>query len=450
VVNLNYTTGRAGMESACTQAELRTVVTSRAFIEKAKLEPPGNVAMVYLEDVARGIGAAQRIPALLMALIAPLWLVRRFVGALPRPVMDDTSAVIFSSGSTGEPKGVKLSHFNVLSNVEGAARMFSLEPSDRVLHMLPFFHSFGNLLLWIGVHCGTSLVFLPNPRESETVGEMVEGYRATILVATPTFLQMYMKRCQPGQFGSLRLVVSGAEKLPQAFARAFREFFGLEILEGYGATECSPVISVNTADFRAPGVFQRGHKPGTVGRPFPGVSVRVVDPDTHEPLPTGEAGMVLVRGPNIMKGYLGRPDLTGKALRDGWYVTADIARVDEDGFITITDRLARFSKIGGEMVPHGRIEDALHSVIEANEQLFAVTAVRDPKKGERIAVVHVRTEVTADALVDKLKCCDLPNLFIPRPSDFIEVEALPVLGTGKMDLRAVREIAERGLNGAAD
>lgn len=442
VVNLNYTTGRAGMESACRQADLQTVITSKAFVAKAKLEPPTGVEVIELESVAKTIGGGGRIFALLLATCAPLWLIKACIGAVRRWKIDDTVAVIFSSGSTGEPKGIEVSHFNLISNIEGAEIAFHLGAQDRILHMLPFFHTFGNLLLWLGVHLQAALVFLPNPLDAEAVGDMTQGYGATIVVATPTFMQMYMKRLAPGKFGSVRLVVAGAEKLNAKFAAAFREHFGVEIHEGYGATECSPVISANTPDQRAPGVVQLGNRIGTVGRPFPGVLVRLVDPDTGEP---AESGVVHVKGPNVMKGYLGLPEKTAQVLKDGWYTTGDIVRFDEAGHLVITDRLSRFSKIGGEMVPHGRIEEALHAVVEATEQLFAVTAVRDEKKGERIAVVHIKIEHHADALVEKLKCCDLPNIFIPKPRDFVQVEALPVLGTGKMDLRAVRQIAEQAL-----
>jgi acyl-[acyl-carrier-protein]-phospholipid O-acyltransferase/long-chain-fatty-acid--[acyl-carrier-protein] ligase len=180
-----------------------------------------------------------------------------------------------------------------------------------------------------------------------------------------------------------------------------------------------------------------------VGRAFPGVSIKIVNPDTFEPLPMGEAGMLMVKGPNVMQGYLDRPELTGQAIRDGWYVTGDIAKLDEDGFVVITDRLSRFSKIGGEMVPHGKIEDALHSAIEATTQVFAVTAIRDERKGERIMVIHCKVAVPPQSLVDSLQKQGLPNLFIPKCSDFIEVQELPLLGTGKIDLRGVKKMAEQ-------
>ncbi|MCL4730147.1 MAG: MFS transporter, partial [Planctomycetes bacterium] len=445
-VNLNYTTGKAGMEAACAQAGLKTVVTSRAFLEKAKLEPPGNVQVVLLEDIAPTIGTRERLKAMLFAAVMPYFAIERLVHARKRPEMDDVATIIFSSGSTGEPKGVQLTHFNILSNVEAAAQTLHFDARDRLVHLLPLFHSFGNLLLWVGVHVGPALVLAPNPLDAETIGHLCEGYGGTAICATPTFLQMYMKRIQPGQFGSMRLVVAGAEKLSPKFAAAFKEHFGVEILEGYGCTECAPVIAVNSLDFRARGFYQKGNRVGTVGQPLPGVSVRVVDPDTFEPLPVGTPGMLLVKGPNVMKGYLDRPDLDAKVLRDGWYVTGDIAKVDEDGYIAITDRLSRFSKIGGEMVPHIKIEEALHACVTATQQVFAVTAVRDERKGERIAVVHCKCEVSIEILLEGLQKQGLPNLFIPRPNDFVEVPALPVLGTGKIDLRGVRKLAEEKLN----
>lgn len=443
IVNLNYTTGKSGMTAASRQAGLKTVVTSRLFLEKAKLEPPEGVEVIYLDDIAPTINKREKLKALLFAAVMPYFAIERLVHALKRPQMDDIATIIFSSGSTGEPKGVQLSHFNILSNVEAAAQVLHFDHNDKLVHLLPLFHSFGTLLLWVGVHVGPSLILAPNPLDAETIGHLCEGYGGTAFCATPTFLQMYMKRINPGQFGSMRLVVSGAEKLSPKFAAAFKEHFGVEILQGYGCTECSPVVAVNSPDYRAPGFFQKGNRLGTVGQPFPGVSVKVVHPDTFEPVPAGEAGMLLVKGPNVMHGYLDRPDLNEKVLRDGWYVTGDIARLDDEGFVTITDRLSRFSKIGGEMVPHGRIEDALHAAIEATHQVFAVTALPDERRGERIVVVHSQCSIETQVLIESLQRQGLPNLFVPRSCDFMLVDALPLLGTGKIDLRGVKKLAEQ-------
>ena len=239
--------------------------------------------------------------------------------------------------------------------------------------------------------------------------------------------------------------IPGAEKLPERLARAFEDDFGIRPLEGYGTTECAPVIAVSSPDFRASNVFQVGSRRGTVGRPLPGVAARIVDPDTFRPLPPGEPGLLIVRGPNVMRGYLGRDDLTAKALRDGWYVTGDIAALDEDGFLTISDRLVRFSKIGGEMVPHGRVEDALQQASGAAEPVFAVTAVPDEKKGERLAVLHTLDEAAIPGVLGRAAAAGLPNLFLPRREAFVRVEKLPVLGTGKADLRAAKRIAAEAL-----
>jgi acyl-[acyl-carrier-protein]-phospholipid O-acyltransferase/long-chain-fatty-acid--[acyl-carrier-protein] ligase len=254
-----------------------------------------------------------------------------------------------------------------------------------------------------------------------------------------------MRRCTPAQFGSLRVVLTGAEKLSVKLAQAFEDQFGIRPLEGYGATECSPAIAVSVPDYRAPGFYQPGSRRESVGQPLPGVAVRIADPESLDPLPPGKSGMLLVKGPNVMQGYLGRQDLTEKVLHDGWYVSGDIAEVDEDGFIRITDRLSRFSKIGGEMVPHGRVEAALQEAAGSGEQVFAVTAVPDEKKGEKLAVLHTLDEKAIPSVLEAMTASGLPNLFIPRPGAFIKVDSLPVLGTGKLDLREIKRIAAERL-----
>ncbi len=441
-VNLNYTAGRAGMEAAARQSGLRTVVTSRSFIEKAKIELPGDVTPVWIEDVGSTIGPGARLLAFGLSLFAPIRTVERACGATRRTDPDDIVTVIFSSGSTGEPKGVILSHFNIDSNVEAAAQVFRLESTDRFLGILPFFHSFGYMAtVWLTVNHGLGAVYHANPLDGDAIGRLVQRYRVTFLLTTPTFLQLYLRRCTPAQFGSLRVVLAGAEKLSERLAQAFEDHFGIRPLEGYGTTECSPIIAVSAPEFRAPGFYQPGSRRGFVGQPLPGVSVRVVDPESFEPVTPGDPGMLLVKGPNVMRGYLKRDDLTAQVMRDGWYVTGDIALIDEDGFIKITDRLSRFSKIGGEMVPHGRIEQALQEAAGEEIQVFAVTAVPDESKGERLAVLHTLGEQRIPDILDTLANSGLPNVFIPRPDQFMKVEQLPVLGTGKLDLREVKRIA---------
>jgi acyl-[acyl-carrier-protein]-phospholipid O-acyltransferase/long-chain-fatty-acid--[acyl-carrier-protein] ligase len=440
-VNLNYTVGKSGLEAAVRLAGLRTIVTSRIFVEKAKLELPDGPSILWLEDIARTIGTGDKLVASLLAFCAPARLIERACGQNTPLTMDDLATIIFSSGSTGEPKGVMLSHFNVDANAQGTNQVLHLYKDERVLGILPFFHSFGYLVFWLAMYKNVGMVFHPSPLDVAAIGELVRRHRVTFLVTTPTFLQLYLRRCTPEQFSSLRVVLTGAEKLPSRLVRAFEDRFGIEPIEGYGVTECAPVVAVNCPDFRAAGYFQPASRRGTVGQPLPGVSVQIVDPDSFAPLPPDTPGMLLVKGPNVMKGYLGREDLTANTIRDGWYITGDIAKLDEDGFLTITDRLSRFSKIGGEMVPHGLVEEALQQAAGAEMQVFAVTGVLDEKKGERLAVLHTLDEARIPEILGQLAANGLPNLFIPSRANFVRVDALPVLGTGKMDLRSLKRIA---------
>jgi acyl-[acyl-carrier-protein]-phospholipid O-acyltransferase/long-chain-fatty-acid--[acyl-carrier-protein] ligase len=449
-VNLNYTAGRAGMESAAKQAALRTVVTSRVFVERARLDLPQGVEPRWMEDVAASIGRGARLWALMLAILAPVRLVEWACGAIRRPTSDDEVTVIFSSGSTGEPKGVMLTHLNIDANVEAVAQVFPFEPRDRLLGILPFFHSFGYMAtLWLAANHGIGVVFHPTPLEAAAIGELIERHRVTYLIATPTFLQLYVRRCTPEQFGSLRVALTGAEKLPDRLAQAFEDRFGIRPIEGYGTTECAPVIAVSGPGFRAPGFYQPGARRGSVGQPVPGVSVRIVDPESFTPVSPGTPGMLLVKGPNVMLGYLGREDLTAQVMRDGWYITGDIGVMDEDGFLQITDRLSRFSKIGGEMVPHGRVEEALQEAAGSDAQVFAVTAIPDERKGERLAVLHTLDEAAVPGVLERVAARGLPNLFIPRRDHFVKVDRLPVLGTGKLDLRQVKRLAQERLAPAA-
>jgi acyl-[acyl-carrier-protein]-phospholipid O-acyltransferase/long-chain-fatty-acid--[acyl-carrier-protein] ligase len=439
-VNLNYTASNEVIASCAAQCKLETVITSKAFLEKVPLQVPGRAVM--LEELAENPRLAEKLRALYLAWLFPAPLLTRALGSTRVAALDDIATIIFSSGSTGEPKGVMLTHFNILSNVEQMDQTFTLDKHDRILGILPFFHSFGfTVTICLPACRGVGAVYYPNPLDAQAIGAMVREHAVTFMVATPTFLQTYTRRCQPEDFGSLEYVIVGAEKLSERIAQAFEDRFGLKPLEGYGCTECAPVVAVNTKDFRAPGFRQVGGKRGKIGHPLPGVSVRIVDPDSMQPVPTGTAGLMLVKGPNVMKGYLGKPEKTAEALRDGWYVTGDIAALDEDGFITITDRLTRFSKIGGEMVPHVKVEEKLHELAGATEQCFVVTAVPDGRKGERLVVLHTLDEEKLQPVLSALPECGLPNLWIPRGNQFFRVEKLPYLGSGKLDLRTLKESA---------
>ncbi len=452
-VNLNYTANDSVIASCAKQCDLQTVITSKAFLEKvgraSRLSTGGSGEtpdLLYLEDLAAKPQLTEKFLALLQWPIPAPLLHRLLQSSIinRQSSLDSLATVIFSSGSTGDPKGVMLTQYNIISNIEQLGQTFAFRHQDKLLGILPFFHSFGfTATLMLPAVSAVGVVYHPNPLDAKTIGELVHKYRITFLLATPTFLQMYLRGCEPEQFGSLQYVVAGAEKLPDRLAQAFEDKFGVRPLEAYGCTECAPAVAVNTRDFRAPGFRQVGAKRGKIGHPLPGISVRIVDPDTFEPLPVGKPGMLLVRGPNVMPGYIGRPEKSAEVLRDGWYVTGDIAALDEDGFLTITDRLSRFSKIGGEMVPHIKIEDKLHELAGCTEQCFAVTGVPDEKKGERLVVLHTLPDEKLKPVLDQLAASDLPNLWKPRPDAFHRVDAFPQLGTGKLDLRKLKEMAAR-------
>jgi acyl-[acyl-carrier-protein]-phospholipid O-acyltransferase/long-chain-fatty-acid--[acyl-carrier-protein] ligase len=438
-VNLNYTSSNETLESCAQQCKLETVITTKILLERIPLKVPGKT--ILLEEAAANPRVGEKIAALLLWFLPGYWLERTLSGGRTQ-VLDDLATVIFSSGSTGEPKGVMLTHYNIASNIEQMGQTFMLNRKDTLLGVLPFFHSFGfSVTLWLPAVLGVGVAFHPSPLDLTAVSELVRDYRITFLLATPTFLQAYIRRCSPEDFGSLQFVVVGAEKLPERLALAFEDRFGIRPLEGYGCTECSPVVAVNTRDFRAPGFRQVGAKRGYIGHPLPGVSVRLVNPDTGERVPVGSPGLLLVRGPNVMKGYLGKPEKTAEVLRDGWYVTGDIAAEDEDGFLIITDRLSRFSKVGGEMIPHIKVEEKLHELAGATEQVLVVTGVPDGKKGERLVVLHTLPPDDLKTLLERLPEAGLPNLWTPRANQFFHVEELPHLGSGKLDLRRVHELA---------
>ena len=436
-VNLNFTAGPQSMAYAIEHAGIRTILTSRRFLAKAEIaEVPG---MVMLEDVIAGFTAPARLRGLLVARLAPAWLLVRLHGRRSRA--DRTAAIIFSSGSTGTPKGVQLTHRNLLSNVHAIAQVFDMRPQDVMIGVLPFFHAFGYTgTLWFPLVTGFGAAYHPNPMEAKTIGELTERHRGTILMSTPTFCASYLRKCEPAQFANLRYVVVGAEKLRPALADAFREKFGVELLEGYGCTEMAPVVAANVPDVEHRGVRQKGSRAGTVGHTLPGVAAKVVDPETLEGPLFEREGLLLVKGPNRMAGYLDDPARTAEVVRDGWYVTGDIASMDEHGFIRITDRLSRFSKLGGEMVPHLKIEESIGALL-SEPHTCVVTAVPDEARGERLVAFFTDPSTTGQALWERLCETDLPRLWLPKREDMHHIVSIPTLGTGKTDLRRVKQMA---------
>ena len=404
-VNLNFTAGEQYCRAAMAVCGLQTIFTSRGFLEKMGSKTLAE--MVFLEDVPTEARAAKTV-----ADVGP----------------DSTACILFSSGTTGVPKGIQLTHWNILANAEGLAARIPPDESDCVLGVLPFFHSFGyTFALWFPVLCGLRAAYHASPTDARTIGELAEKHRATYFLSTPTFCQQYARKLPPQQFATLRYILVGAEKLRDSIAREFKDHFGIELLAGYGCTELGPGVAISTHAER---------RPGSVGRPLDGITVRIADPDTLEPLSCGQQGMILVNGPSRMPGYYKAPELTRQVLHDGFYVTGDLGYVDEDGFLYVTDRIARFSKLAGEMVPHLPIEEAISDLTAS-----FVTGVPDKARGERLVVLYTNTETTPADIHARLVQSGLPALWIPKREDIHAVAAIPVLPSGKVDLRQARELA---------
>ncbi len=450
-VNLNYTVAPDVMNFCIKQCGIRHVLTSEQFIERVNerfnfdLAKELDAELVYLEHLREKASAADKLIGAFQAYAVPAGILQRFLG-LHQIQADDVLTVIFTSGSTGTPKGAVLTYSNVASNVEAINQVVHIQPDDMLIGILPFFHSFGyTVTMWTAASLDLAAAYHFDPLDGRQIGKLCERYGGTLLLSTPTFLRTYLRRCTKEQFATLDVVVAGAEKLPKDLSDAFEEKFGVRPVEGYGTTELSPLVSVNIPASRAADSFQTVAKEGTVGRPVPGVSAKITDLDTGQDIGTNQSGMLWIKGPNVMRGYLDRQDLTDDVINDGWYKTGDVAQIDDDGFITITGRESRFSKIGGEMVPHIKIEEALTEIIAGDEEeglKAAVTAVPDAKKGERLIVIHTKLDQTPDQLCKALAEKGLPNIFIPSTNSFCEVEELPILGTGKLDLKGIQQIAK--------
>lgn len=448
-VNLNFTAARSAIESSIAEAGVRTVLTADAMRARFPDFPWPERAPDLRAEIAAAGGPRAMIPWLAAAWLLPnQWVARLAVNSEASD--RDEAAILFTSGSGGIPKGAVLSHRNLLANVSQISSTSVLPRSGVMLGCLPIFHSFGfTFTLWYPLMHGCRLVTSPSPVDTRALVDAIREEGVTVLLGAPTFLRPFLKKAAPADLRSLDLVVTGAEKLPDELKRRFLEAFHIEILQGYGLTETSPVANLNqphppvttaTAD------PQIGYKAGTVGRMLPGMAARIVDPDTWADVEPGEKGILLFRGPNVFSHYLGDA-APGASLREGWFVTWDLGRVDSDGFVSIEGRLARFSKIGGEMVPHGAVEQAIadaFGVDPGETQSVVVVGVPDEAKGEALVVVTT-LGITAAEMREKLAAAGFPNLWIPR--EVRRVAAIPFLGTGKLDLAACRRLAlERQAN----
>jgi len=438
-VNLNYTTSSEAMNQCIAECGIRHVLASRRVLERFKVNLDAEI--VPLEDFRSRVTLADKLIAFAQATL-PVEMLERSLG-IAGVSGDELLTVMFTSGSTGEPKGVMLSHDNVATQIDAMHRAVNLRRGDVALGVLPFFHGYGyTATLWTVLTLPLKGVYHFDPRDSQLVGTLCRTHRATMLMSIPTFLRNYLRRVPAEDFRSLDVVFASSEKLSTELADAFEARFGVRPCDGYGCTELSPVVALNVPPGRSANPASAA-RDGTVGPPIPGVTAKVVDVDSGRDLAANEPGMLLVRGPNVMKGYLNRPEASARVIRDGWYVTGDIAAIDPDGFIEIRGRESRFSKMAGEMVPHIRVEELLRLALGGDEEHLnaAVTGVPDPSRGERLVVLHLQARKSPDQICRELAAAGLPKLWIPAPDMFFEVPEIPVLGTGKLDLRRLKEMA---------
>jgi acyl-[acyl-carrier-protein]-phospholipid O-acyltransferase / long-chain-fatty-acid--[acyl-carrier-protein] ligase len=442
-VNLNFTSPREAIESANDQAGVRTIITAHLMAKRLE-DFPWTPDVIHLDELL----PPMKLKILLWwigAVVLPSFVLARWL-KLPRTGDRSEALLLFTSGSSGKPKGVALSHRNILGNVSQFAVALDAQKNDLVLASLPFFHSFGcTVTLWYPLIEGVRIVTYPSPLEAKKIADLVEKHAVTVMLATPTFLRAYLRKAEPPQLRSLRLLVTGAEKLPDELAKAIEARFGKEVLQGYGLTETSPVVSVNLPQLKPtrPGQnVQLSNKPGSTGKMLAGIAAEIRDPETDEKRSLHEIGMLWLRGANVFDGYLNLPEQNADVLRNGWFKTGDIGRFDEDGFLYIEGRLSRFSKIGGEMVPHETIEQKIIAALtteEQGERFVAIMGVADSAKGEALVLLS-SIDVDLPALRSALADAGVPNLWIPRTVR--RVDAIPILASGKLDLAGCKKLAE--------
>ncbi|MBR7131310.1 MAG: AMP-binding protein [Lentisphaeria bacterium] len=438
---MNFSAGQPVALESMRRAGVKTILTSRKFLAKLKWEE--SEEMVFLEDVVPTITKGQKILAILMILFLPTRTLVRNIAPLSCYNMFQQAALLFSSGSTGKPKAVMLTQRNINCDIQSFIRVVDWSGNDRVAGNLPIFHSFGFTVCFaLSATTGTPVAYVANPLDAGLIVKSCREFKITILCATPTFLQKYMMKAKPEDFKTLRLCITGAEKLRSELAERYRNMTGRDIVEGFGCTELSPIVTINLNN----SIYTMGTKsdhPGSIGCPLPGIHARIVDINTGVELPPGKDGKLQVRAGSVMKGYLNDPELTAQVIQNNYYDTGDIGHMDEDGYIYITGRASRFSKIGGEMVPHEGVEDAIAKLLHSETREVAVAGRSDRLKGERLVIFHVIENIDTAAIIAGLREAGLPNIWIPKADDFVKVDALPLLGSGKLDLMGLKEMVRK-------
>ncbi len=450
-VNLNFTAGHEAIKSSIRQSGVDRFITADPFVRKVSSFPwPPNRDLIFIERVLPTL-KKKIVKWAVLSKVLPAKVIGGMLG-LNKRRNNDEAILLFTSGSSGEPKGVALSHRNMLANVCQFATRLDLPHGSSILGSLPLFHSFGcTVTLWFPVIEGINLVTYPSPLETKRLAELVALHQVNLLLATPTFLRGYMKRIEPAQLASLQLVVTGAEKLPQSLADAFEQKFNIRPQEGYGLTETSPATNVNLPD-PAPekdAASLPSSRSGSVGQLLPGLAIKLTDPATEETVPLNTQGIIWFKGANVFGGYLNNPKKSEEVLKDGWFRTGDVGRVDEDGFLYIEGRISRFSKIAGEMVPHETVEALVSKVLGLDseaERRIAVVGVPDEQKGEAILLLST---IAGPAL--EQECIDLRYKLLDEgvsslwcPKAIVPVAEIPVLASGKLDIKGCEALAKRG------
>jgi|AGTN01.1.fsa_nt_gi Acyl-CoA synthetases (AMP-forming)/AMP-acid ligases II len=464
-VNLNYTAGQKIFDSYLKKCELKHVISAEKLLKKTHLEPACDI--IFLEDEEKDADLITKIKAWVESEFLPEELLGFVLSGLSSskhahlPIapnaasegnsgsstnkLNDPATIIFTSGSTGNPKAVVLSNSNILSNIHAINLQGQIQKGEIVLGVIPFFHSFGlTMTLWAPLCLGETVIYHYDPLDARRIGELCERFQATCLICTPTMMSAYIRRCKPGQLASIKTCVLGGEKLKHQQSLSISDSLGIMPVEGYGLAETSPIVACNVPKqvTLADGREVNGTKPGTVGLPLPGTAVRIIDVFSKNEVPVGSQGLIQVKGPQVMLGYLNQPEETARVIQDGWFSTGDIGFLDADGFLTVTGRLSQFSKIAGEMVPHLAVEDELMRVTGLSGSELSVTSIPDEGRGERLIVVSTRLNREPLDVIDKLrKSTEMPRLWIPDHRDFIEVQSLPIMVNGKLDLQKIRQIA---------
>lgn len=441
-VPLNYSTPQEIFDCSVEKAHIPLVIISRDFVGRIKVDP-GSKA-VFLEDLAAEASLLRRVVTAIGLLCLPVTEFMNMLSPLSAFDLGRDAVLLFSSGSTGNPKGVRLSHHNLNINARSVATAFAADESDMIVGNMPLFHSFGlNVCFWMPLLHGIPVVYTANPLDARPVCGIIRDEKATMLFATPSFLQAYLRRCRGEDLQSLRLIATGAEKLRDDIADKVKELTGgrLEVIECYGCTELSPVVSINLAADIVD-IGKRGGCSDSIGVPLENISVRILDPLDFTPVEPGEEGILCVKGSLVMQGYLGDKQMTDEVMAGKYYKTGDVAKMDENGYLHICGRLSRFSKIAGEMVPHEMVERIINELCACDTRVVAVSSIPDQQKGEALLVLYTpEMPFTPEEIVEQLRERSISNLWIPKAKNFCRVDQLPLLGSGKLDLARLKQIA---------